>query len=263
MVRAIIADDEPLAREGIKLRLKKEKDIQVIGEYGSGRMVLSAIKLKRPDLVFLDIQMPSLNGFEVLKRLSPSQCPFVIFITAFDKHAIEAFRFHALDYLLKPIDDKLFHQALERARSQIRQSQDTKFAQRVQSLLSSTNVSYQQEQIREQPEWLTRIAIKSKKKIYFISVKDVQWIEAAGDYLYLHKQSEKHLIRETLVSLESKLSPEQFFRIHKSTLVNINQIKELQPSDHGDSWVILFDGTRLKVTRSRKRALQNTIGIDL
>jgi two-component system LytT family response regulator len=263
ILRTIIADDEPLAREGIRLRLKKEKDIQIIGEYDSGRTVLAAIKSTKPDLVFLDIQMPVLNGFNVLKSLTPSQCPLIIFITAYDQHAIAAFRVNALDYLLKPIDDRQFHQALVKARAQLKQSQMSQFAERVQSFLANPENMHEHFSSAKQSESLSRIAVRAKTKTYFVKIKDIDWVEAAGDYLYLHTHGEKHLVRKTLSNLEMNLNSSQFLRIHKSSLINVNQIKELRSADHGDCWVNLLDGTRLKVSRSRKQALQKAIGIEL
>ncbi len=170
ILRTIIVDDEPLAREGIRLRLKKEKDIHIIGEYDSGKKALSAIKTKKPDLVFLDIQMPAMNGFEVLKRIPfSSKYPHVIFITAYDNHAIEAFRVHALDYLRQPLNDSQFYQALDRARNQFKQMQMSRFAEKVQTLLNSTEL--------QTPEaassMLTRIALKSGRKIYFLNVDEI------------------------------------------------------------------------------------------
>jgi two-component system, LytTR family, response regulator len=262
ILRTIIADDEPLAREGIRLRLKKEKDIQIIGEYDSGRTVLAAIKSTKPDLVFLDIQMPVLSGFNVLKCLTPSQYPLIIFITAYNQHAIEAFRMNALDYLLKPIDDKQFHQALAKARIQFKQLQMSQFAERVQSLLANPEYMHENFSPAKQSESLHRIAVRSKTKTYFVKIKDIDWIEAAGDYLYLHAHGEKHLVRKTLSNFEMDLMSSQFLRIHKSSLINISQIRELEPADHGDCWVNLLDGTRLKVSRSRKKALQKAIGIE-
>ena len=266
MIRTMIIDDEPLAREGIRLRLLKESDIDIVAEAETGRKAITAILEHQPDLVFLDVQMPGMNGFEVLKQIDPQQWPLVIFVTAYDQYALNAFEVHALDYLLKPVDNERFQQSLKRARQQLQHVRMGQFGSKIQHLLNEIDVpqskSYQEKQIKniEDASGLERIAIKTLGTVHFIQVNEIEWIEAAGDYVYIHTNGKKHLIRERLSHFEKQLPANLFRRVHRSTIVNLNKIRELRKSDHGEYIIYLQDNTTLKASRSYRQNLQQMIG---
>ena len=246
-IRALIVDDEPLARERVKRFLTGESDIEVIDECADGREAVEAIHRLNPDLVFLDIQIPELDGFEVLEEVSVKQLPAIIFITAYDRYALQAFDVHALDYLLKPYNRERFHKALERARAHLTNGKNNDTEKRLLSLLQN---------LKSEPKHLERLMIKSQGRVFFLRTGEIDWIEAEGNYLRLHVGREAHLLRETMTGLEAKLDPEKFLRIHRSALVNIERIKELQPLFSGDYTVILRDGTQLTLSRSYHAKLQ-------
>ncbi len=240
-IRTLIVDDEPLARERITRFLKKETDIELIGECSNGREAVARIRELKPDLVFLDIQIPELDGFEVLEELGISEMPAVVFVTAYDNYALKAFDFHALDYLLKPYDGERFSRAVERARTQILSGKSADIDQRLLSLL---------ENLKSEQKYLERLMIKSQGRVFFLRAEEIDWIEAEGNYVRLHMGRESHLLRETMNHLASRLDPEKFLRIHRSTLVHIERIKELQPLFSGDYTVVLRDGTELTLSRT-------------
>lgn len=264
-IRTVIVDDEPLARDSVRLLLRRDPDIEIIAECGNGAEASSFLLAHRTDLLFLDIQMPEMSGFDVLRRLPPSSMPAVVFVTAFDEFAIEAFEVRALDYLLKPFDDERFMLALARAKSQIRQERIGEFSRRLLDLLEhhAGQDPTAREEIRsselrqeEQDGYLTRLMIKSGGRVLFLRVEDIVWIEAADNYVQLHiGQKKAHLLRETLNALEAKLSPSMFFRIHRSTIVNLNHVVELQPYANGDYVVLLDNGMKLKLSRGRYEKL--------
>lgn len=253
-IKTIIVDDEPLSRDGIKLRLSKFEDIHIIGEYGSGCDAVLAINSYLPDLVFLDIQMPEMDGFEVIKNITANPLPFIIFVTAYDKYALKAFEVHALDYLLKPINDTRFDDSITRVKEEIINKGFLSFESRIKSLI----LEYSQSKtmfsaIEYLPETkLERIAVKSKNGYSFINSDEIDWVEAAGDYVYLHNCGKKILHRATMHSIEELLDPTKFQRIHRSIIVNMNKIKEIQPADHGDFYVYLFNGSKVKLSRNYK-----------
>ncbi len=238
-IRAVIVDDEPLARDRIRSLLDKEPDIEVVAEYASGVEALPALKQNRPDLLFLDIQMPEMTGFEMLEKLE-EPLPVTIFITAFDQHAIKAFEVHALDYLLKPFKQARFRETLDRARALLGAKHGEDLSQRVLEMLSGR---------KSEPSYLSRISVKIDDRLVFFKVEAVDWIEAAGNYLVVHVGKESHLIRETLTSMEAKLDPAQFLRISRSALVNLTRVKELQPLFNGEHAVVLENGKHLTMTR--------------
>jgi two-component system, LytTR family, response regulator len=247
-IRTLIVDDEPLARERVKRFLRDEKDIEILGECGNGAAAVKSIKSEKPDLVFLDIQMPEKNGFEVIKALNGSALPTVVFITAYDQYALQAFDVHALDYLLKPFNRERFQKALGRAREQIEHRRRGDMDERLVSLI---------ENIGAEKKYLERLVVKSVGRVFFLKTSEIDWIEAAGNYLKLHVGRESHMIRETMNGIEGKLDPAKFVRIHRSTVVNIDRIKELHPMFSGDYSAILRDGTELALSRNyRERFLE-------
>lgn len=247
-INTLIVDDEPLARDRVKRFLRDEHDINIIGECGNGREAVSAIKEKKPDLVFLDIQMPEKNGFEVVKSLDAKSMPSVIFVTAYDQYALQAFDVHALDYLLKPFNRERLHKAVSHARDQIETKRMGNLDERLASLIAD---------LRGEKKYLERLVVKSVGRVFFLKVDEIDWIEAAGNYVKLHAGREAHMIRETMNGIEAKLDPDKFLRIHRSTVVHIDRIKELHPMFSGDYAVILRNGTELALSRNyRERLLE-------
>lgn len=240
-IRTLIVDDEPLARERVKRFLKDERDFEIIGECGNGADAIDAIQQKEPDLVFLDIQMPEKNGFDVIKSINGKHLPTIIFVTAYDQYALQAFDVHALDYLLKPFNRERFHRAVARAKEQIEGQHRGELDERLVSLISS---------ITPEKKYLERLVVKSVGRVFFLKTEEIDWIEASGNYLKLHVGRDSHMIRETMNAVEAKLDPGQFMRIHRSTIVNIDRIKELHPMFSGDYSAILRDGTELALSRN-------------
>ena len=247
-IRTLIVDDEPLARERVKRFLRDEKDVSIIGECGNGADAVKAIRSERPDLVFLDIQMPEKNGFEVIRSLDGKQLPTVVFVTAYDQYALQAFDVHALDYLLKPFNRDRFQRAVDRAREQIDDRRRGDLDERLTSLI---------ENLKTDKKYLDRLVVKTVGRVFFLKTDEIDWIEAAGNYVRLHVGRESHMIRETMNGIETKLDPEKFIRIHRSTVVHIDRIKELHPMFSGDYAVMLRDGTELALSRNyRERFLE-------
>ncbi|MEK7855627.1 MAG: response regulator [Acidobacteriota bacterium] len=247
-IKTLIVDDEPLARDRVKRFLRDEHDISVIGECGNGREAVAAIKEQKPDLVFLDIQMPEKNGFEVVKSLNEKTMPAVIFVTAYDQYALQAFDVHALDYLLKPFNRERLHKAVSHARDQIETKRIGNLDERLASLIAD---------LKAEKKYLERLVVKSVGRVFFLKVDEIDWIEAAGNYVKLHTGREAHMIRETMNGIEAKLDPDKFLRIHRSTVVHIDRIKELHPMFSGDYAVILRNGTELALSRNyRERLLE-------
>ncbi|MGH9579376.1 MAG: LytR/AlgR family response regulator transcription factor [Terriglobales bacterium] len=262
-IRALIVDDEPLARERIRSLLQSEPDVQVAGECADGRKALAAIRKQAPDLLFLDVQMPELDGFGVLKALGAEHMPAVIFVTAYDQYALKAFDAHALDYLLKPFDRERFHRALQRARGHLKRDRTEALSEQLQSLIEYLKVDPKCAALNggnsgsATPD---RLVVKSGGRVFFLKTSEVDWVEAAGNYARLHVAKDSHLLRETMSGLESRLDASRFLRIHRSTIVNVERIKELQPWFHGDYVVILHDGTRLTLSRGYRECLQGLLG---
>ena len=240
---ALIVDDEPLARERLRTLLATEPDLEVIGECINGREAVAAVKKQRPDLLFLDIQMPELDGFQTLAQLA-QPLPAVIFVTAFDEHAVKAFEVHALDYLLKPFKPARLRAAIVRARAQLaeKKSGGDATSRRILELLEERTAS-------AKTEYLARIAVRDRDKVHFVKTTAIDWIEASGNYLVLHVGKENHVLRETLTSLEGQLSPKEFFRINRSALVNVDRVRHVEPAFNDEHIVVLADGTKLTLTR--------------
>ena len=245
-IRTLIVDDEPLGRERIRTLLAGDPEIEVIGECPGGRQAITAIEQRDPDLVFLDVQMPEVDGFRVLEAICGERMPVIIFVTAYDRYAVQAFEVHALDYLLKSYDRERFSAAVQRAKEEIERSREGVLNERLVGLL---------ENLQTKKDRLTRLVIKSAGRIVFLRVEEIDWIEAADNYVRVHAGKESHLIRETLQSLEKRLDSGQFLRIHRSFLVNLDRIRELQPMFHGDYSVKLADGTELMLSRNYREKL--------
>jgi two-component system LytT family response regulator len=240
---ALIVDDEPLARERLRTLLGTESELELVGECVNGREAVAAVKQQRPDLLFLDIQMPELDGFQVLAQLTPP-LPIVIFVTAFDEHAVKAFEFHALDYLLKPFKPARLKASVARAREQFgKKSEGDENTRRILQLLEERTAA------TAATQYLARIAVRDRDKVRFVKTADIDWIEASGNYLVLHAGKENHVLRETLTSLEDQLSPKEFFRLNRSALVHVDRIHHVEPTFNDEHIVILVDGTKLTLTR--------------
>jgi two-component system LytT family response regulator len=239
--RALVVDDEPLARQRILHLLAKEPDFEVVGECANGVEAVTAIEDLEPDLVFLDIQMPELDGFGVIETLGTDRMPTTLFVTAFDQHAMKAFEVHALDYLLKPFDPERFHQALERARRWCSTAAEESPKQNLGPLMTG---------IREERPWLDRLLVRHGDRHVLVRTGAIQWIEAEDNYVRLHVEGTSFLLRQTMAGILGRLDPRQFRRIHRSAIVNLDCIKELQPWTSGDHLVIMRDGTKLTLSRT-------------
>ena len=255
-IKAIIVDDEPPARRNLRALLKGVSDIELVKECGNGRDAVNSIRALEPDLVFLDVQMPEMSGFEVLEHLTDQPLPVIIFVTAYDQYALKAFEVSALDYLLKPFDDARFHRAMAQARRQIEQQDASELGRKLLALMGTREIKPD----LEAPRYATRLMVKTAGRVIFIRTEEIDWIEAYDNYLRLHVGSKAHLLRQTMNDLEGALNPEQFARIHRSTMVNLDRIKELHPHFNGEHLVILQNGTELKLSRSRKEWLERRLG---
>jgi two-component system LytT family response regulator len=244
-VRAVIVDDEPLPRERIRTLLADHPEVEIVAECGDGAQAAMVIGSHEVDLVFLDIQMPELDGFELLEALDHENLPAVIFVTAFDEYAVRAFEVSAIDYLLKPIDPARFEQALERALARL--GRPTEGASELQEFLVRW---------RAQRGYAARFVVRTGGKLIFVRTEDVDWMDAAGNYVRLHSGGRPYLVRETMKSIEARLNPEQFVRVHRSAIVNIDRVASLEPYFHGEYVVIMRDGAKLTSSRSHSGRLR-------
>ena len=250
-IRVCIVDDEPIACRRIQRLLKDDTSIEIVKICNNGEHATEAIRKLSPDLIFLDIQMPGMDGFEVLKSLQNENMPHVIFVTAYDRYAIQAFEVHALDYLLKPFDTERFEEALSRAKTQIEQDRNRTLNKGLFALL---------EEMKTPPRYLERLVIKASGRVFFLKTEEIDWIEAQGKYVSIHAGKEEHLVREGMNTLENELDPRKFVRIHKSTIVNVDRIQQLQTWFHGDYRVILHNGTTLTLSRRYRQRLDELLG---
>jgi two-component system LytT family response regulator len=239
-IRTLIVDDEPLGRRRLRELLEDDPDVTVVGECADGAEALAALRARPCDLVFLDVEMPGLSGLEVARQLGSRPLPAIVFVTAHANYALPAFEVRAVDFLLKPFDRARFQKTMEWAKDQLARGGEAP--------------------PRPAGKPLERITIKSGGRIYFVKAEDIDWVEAAGNYLRLHVGAETHLLRETLGNLEARLDPNRFWRIHRSTVVNVDRVQELQPLFHGDYAVILRDGTQLTLSRSYRTTLPRFFG---
>jgi two-component system LytT family response regulator len=248
MIRTLIVDDEPVARRRIKRLLASETDVEVVGECGDARAAIEAIRALRPDLVFLDVQMPDADGFAVL-RAAGDAMPAVVFVTAYDQYALSAFEFHALDYLLKPFDRHRFAHTVARAREHL--ARETRNADsRLLDLLKD---------LRATRRYLNRFVVKGEGRVRLVEADHVDWIEAADNYAVLHVGPASHAVRDTMQRLAEEVDPEKFVRIHRSTIVRLDRIRELLPSFHGDFVVVLHNGTRLNMSRAYRQHVETQL----
>ena len=252
MIRTLIVDDEPLARDRVRALMADQPDFEVIGEAADGDAAVRAILATQPDLVFLDVHMPKLTGFDVINEVGPDRMPAVVFVTAYDQHAIRAFDVNAIDYLLKPFDRERFEGTITRVKKQVDAEQSgalkTQLMQLVRDLKPAGAAS---------PE---RLVVKSNGRLFFLRTDEIDWIEAAGNYVKLHVGKKAHLHRETMNAIEARLDQRMFFRIHRSRIVNMERVKELHPWFNGDYAVILRDGTKLMLSRGYREKLQERLG---
>jgi two-component system, LytTR family, response regulator len=234
-LRAMVVDDEAIARRRVRRLLRGEADVEIVAECGDGASALQRIAALRPDLVLLDVHMPGVDGLSLVEQLPRDAAPAIIFITAFDRYALHAFDVQALDYLLKPFSPARFRQAVERAR----------------------------DHVRDRSRYLTRIAVRARGRIVLVDVDAIDWIEAADNYVTLHARGREHLLRDTLTSLERQLDPERFVRIHRSTIVRLDRIVELAPATHGDFEVRLADGATVTLSRTWRERVERALGRSL
>jgi len=252
--RVLIVDDEPLARRRIRRMLSADDDVEVIGDCGTGREALAFIRERSPDLVFLDVQMPEMDGFDMLKAIEGDRMPLVVFVTAHDQYALKAFEVYALDYLLKPFDRRRFDKALQRAKARLRNESGDKLGRRTLSLL---------EELKARGDYHDRLVIKEDGRVFFLKAEEIDWIEAEGKYVRLHAGEDAYLLREAIGNMEANLDPKRFARIHRSTIVNIDRIRELEPWFHNEYRVVLRDGTRLMLSRGCRKKLSELLGAQL
>lgn len=250
-IRAMVVDDEAMARERVVGMLRQEQDIELIGECSDGQQAVDAINAQHPDLVFLDVQMPACDAFGVIEKVGADKMPAVVFVTAYDEYALRAFEVHAIDYLLKPFGRERFQQTLQHARAHVERRRAGDLGKRLMALVQD---------IKPEPQKLDRLVVKSGGRVFFLRTEDIVWIEAAGNYVRLHLGDDSHLFRETMNGIEARLDPRRFVRIHRSRIVNSDRIKELQPWFNGEYVVVLQNGTRLTLSRGYREKLQERLG---
>ncbi|HLM59736.1 MAG TPA: LytTR family DNA-binding domain-containing protein [Pyrinomonadaceae bacterium] len=251
-ITALIVDDEPLARKFIRRMLEKHSSVEIVGECGNGKEAVTSILEVKPCLVFLDVQMPEMDGFTTLETLGAANLPQIVFVTAYEQYAIRAFEIHALDYLLKPFDQPRFDKAMARV--------EEKFADREQARTEQKQITALLENVAQKSPYLERLVVKTGGRIIFLKTTEVDWIQADDKYAHLHTNGKSHLVRQTLGALEAQLDPQKFVRIHRSAIVNIERIKELQPMFAGDHTVVLENDTKLTLSRSYKNKLFEILG---
>ena len=246
-IQTLIVDDEPLARDRLRQLLQADPEFQIAGECRNGVEAVEAIRKSRPDLIFLDVQMPEVDGFGVIEAVGARNMPAVIFVTAYDKYALRAFDENALDYLLKPYDERRFQRAVQRVKDHLHRGSSNNMTERMMALLQD---------VSPERKAMDRLVIKSDGRVVFLKTREVDYAEAAGNYLSLHVGKDTYLIRETMNAFEARLDPEKFLRIHRSTIVNIERIKEPHPWFNGDYRVVLKDGTKLTLSSTHKQKLK-------
>jgi two-component system LytT family response regulator len=265
-IRVLVVDDEPLAREGVLAMIQNDSELDILGVASDGQAALQMIRAQRPDLVFLDVQMPKRDGFAVLAELKPEERPGIIFVTAYDQYAIRAFEICAIDYLLKPFRDARFAAALARAKANIRQAREGDVSRRMEELLQ-----YVRETLGSRPERPVepetngteisdRVVLKSGSDLHFVRTADIVWVESQADFIKVHTTGAAQLVRETLQNFEERIPSDRFLRIHRSSLVNVDHVKKVTPALYGDYTVLMTDGTVLRLSRKNRAKLKLLIG---
>ena len=252
-IRTLVVDDEPFARERVLALLSQEPDVEVIGQCSDGPQAVAAIQSQSPDLVFLDVQMPGRSGFEVIQDVGADRMPTVVFVTAYDQYALRAFEVHALDYLLKPFGKDRFQQTLRHAREALDRRRAGDLGRRLLALVHDVKPD-------QQPPRPDRLVVKSGGRVFFVKTDEIDWIEASGNYVRLHLGDDAHLFRETMNHMEARLDSRRFVRIHRSRIVNVERIREMQPWFNGEYVVVLRNGTRLPLSRGYRDKLQEQLG---
>jgi len=251
-LRILIVDDEPLARTGLVALVRKDPELDVVGDCADGQSAVEAIEALKPDLVVLDVQMPEIDGFGVIRAIGPQHMPPVIFVTAYEAFALDAFRVHAVDYLVKPFSDAALAAALDRAKRIVREDQLHQLAQRLADLVGSVH--------RPDAGYLSRIVVRGAQRAHVVQVGDIDWIEAADYCVKLHAGGGVHVVRVSLGALERLLDPTAFVRVHRSAMINVDRLREIVPDSSGDATAVLADGTRVPLARSRRPALDRILG---
>lgn len=267
-ISAILVDDEPLARRGLELRLRAYQDIRIVAQCGNGREAVAAVAAHSPDLMFLDIEMPGVDGFEVLRRIPQTRMPMIVFVTAFDRYAVEAFDAHALDYLLKPLVDERFERTMAHVRDQFAQRKSLKHREQLVALLASVTGAGQldaEELLARGVEGIQRhfpevLPIRLGRETIRLPVAAIEWVDAAGDYMCVHAEGRTHVVRATMKQFEERLDPADFQRIHRSTIVNVRRIRKLKPHTNGEYFLTLEGGHELKLSRSYRDRLAQILG---
>ncbi len=262
-IKALVVDDEPLAREGLALMLSDETDIDIVALCPNANIAIDMIRQHQPDLVFLDIQMPKMSGFDVVQKIGEESMPLVVFVTAYDQYAVEAFEVHAMDYLLKPVRKSRLQESLVRIREQLLQKDLRQNGKKLGELL---NMFDQHTGMNSQPSVTSngydnnRIVVKSHGHIYFLQTSEILWIEASGDYVTIHTEEKSHLLRDTMRNMELRLDPHGFKRIHRSAIINLSFVSELKSGSNNEYNVVLSNGTILNLGRSYKDSLYSSLG---
>ena len=259
-IRTLIVDDEPLARRGLELRLHRHGDIEIVGEAGNGREAFKAISALKPDLMFLDVQMPGVDGFQLLRAVPATLMPLTVFVTAYDQYALAAFAASALDYLLKPVDDQRLDESVARARVRLSERKAEDHYERLLKLIATLpnagELKLDDIRIDATSQAAEKITIKDGTRQLRVEIDSIRWIDAAGDYMCIHAGSETHVLRGTMHDLEQRLDPKRFARVHRSTIVNLDRVKEMRPHLNGEYFLVLDSGHELKLSRSYKDKLR-------
>jgi len=257
LIRALVVDDEALARDTVRIHLSRHRDIKIVGEAADGFSAIKDIESLEPDVIFLDVQMPDISGFDVVEALSTDQVPFVVFVTAHDRFALQAFETHAVDYLLKPFSAARFDNTLHRIRYELARWSDRRMRQRLAAVIEEHRRRLPQlKQAEVSQGYLDRLFVSHNRKLALVRVDDIDWIESSANYVRLHVKGVSRLLRMTMNQLETRLDPKQFTRIHRSTIVRIDRIAEMTPLLHGDVKVTLKDGTELRLSRKFRNRLE-------
>lgn len=264
-IRTMVVDDEPPAREGIRLRLQGQPDIELVGEYGTAREAIAAIQENAPDLLFLDVHMPGISGIEMLHEIGPDLVPAVILVTAYEEHAVEAFELSVVDYVLKPIDTLRFGAALDRARTHLQRVHALRLSRQIRHLIEHEQGAGIEPSLRSAAEdapqtaYRTRFLVSGGVGEKLVGVDEIDWIEASGDYVKLHGGKDYHLLRSPLTQVESELDPRLYCRVHRGAMVRFDRIDEIVPIDHGDAEIRLKDGTVLRLSRGYREQFRRAL----